>query len=198
MAGSTGTRAQIVDAANRLFYEQGFEHTSFAAIAEAVGISRGNFYHHFKTKDEILSAVIEARLQSTRAMLAEWDRDEPGPAERVRRFVEIVVTNRADIQNYGCPVGTLTNELAKLDHPARPQAVAVFGLFRTWLREQFEELGFTVEADDFAMHVLASTQGVATLSNAFHDSEFVHREVDRLHDWLDRCLADHASPRSPH
>ncbi|MEU1631158.1 TetR/AcrR family transcriptional regulator [Streptomyces sp. NPDC020096] len=198
MAGSTGTRAQIVDAANRLFYEQGFEHASFAAIAAAVGISRGNFYHHFKTKDEILSVVIEARLQSTRAMLAEWDRDEPGPAERVRRFVEIVITNRADIQNYGCPVGTLTNELAKLDHPSRPQAVAVFDLFRTWLREQFEELGFTVEADDFAMHVLAFSQGVATLSNAFHDGEFVQREVDRLHGWLDECLADHPSPRSRH
>ncbi|MFC7261401.1 TetR/AcrR family transcriptional regulator [Streptomyces lutosisoli] len=198
MAGSTGTRAQIVDAANRLFYEQGFEHTSFAAIAEAVGISRGNFYHHFKTKDEILTAVIEARLQSTRAMLAGWDRDEPGPAGRVRRFVEIVITNRADIQNYGCPVGTLTNELAKLDHPSRPHAVAVFDLFRTWLREQFEELGFTVEADDFAMHVLAFSQGVATLSNAFHDGEFVQREVDRLHDWLDDCLANHPSPRFRH
>lgn len=196
MAGSTGTRAQIVDAANRLFYEQGFEHTSFAAIAEAVGISRGNFYHHFKTKDDILGAVIEARLQGTCAMLAEWDRDEPGPAERVRRFVGIVVTNGADIQNFGCPVGTLTSELAKLGHPARPQAVAVFDLFRTWLRAQFEELGFAVEADDLAMHVLAFSQGVAALSNAFHDGRFVQREVDRLHAWLDERLAAGPAPRS--
>lgn len=190
VARSAGTRAQIVDAANRLFYEQGFEHTSFAAIAEAVGISRGNFYHHFKTKDEILNAVIQARLQSTRDMLVDWDRDEPGPAERVRRFVEIVIANGADIQSYGCPAGTLTNELAKLGHPSRLQAVVVFDLFRTWLRGQFEELGFAIEADDFAMHVLAFSQGVATLSNAFHDSAFVQREVDRLHDWLGERLAD--------
>ncbi|MBB4980737.1 MULTISPECIES: TetR/AcrR family transcriptional regulator [Streptomyces] len=191
--GAGTTRAQIVDAANRLFYVKGFEHTSFAAIAETVGISRGNFYHHFKSKDEILGAVIEARLQSTRAMLAEWDRDEPGPAERVRRFVEIVIANGADIQDFGCPVGTLTNELAKLGHPARPQAVAVFDLFRTWLRAQFEELGLAVEADDLAMHVLAFSQGAATLSNAFHDGEFVRREVDRLHAWLDERLA-HGRP----
>ncbi|MBT2452289.1 TetR/AcrR family transcriptional regulator [Streptomyces sp. ISL-43] len=196
MAGSTGTRAQIVDAANRLFYEQGFEHTSFAAIAQAVGISRGNFYHHFKTKDDILGAVIEVRLQSTRAMLADWQRDESDPAERVRRFVGIVITNGADIQDFGCPVGTLTNELAKLDHPARPRAVAVFDLFRTWLRTQFEELGFSVEADDLAMHILAFSQGVATLSNAFHDERFVQREVDRLHTWLDERLAAGPAPRS--
>lgn len=48
------------------------------------------------------------------------------------------------------------------------------------------------------MHVLAFSQGVATLSNAFHDGEFARREVDRLHDWLDECLADHASSRSRH
>lgn len=196
MAESTGTRAQIVDAANRLFYVRGFEHTSFAAIAETVGISRGNFYHHFKSKDEILGAVIDARLQSTRAMLAEWERDEPEPAGRVRRFVEIVIANGTDIQDFGCPVGTLTNELAKLGHPARPRAVAVFDLFRTWLRAQFEQLGLADEADELALHVLAFSQGVATLSNAFHDGAFVRREVDRLHTWLDERLAQGPTPRT--
>ncbi|MDD9913854.1 MAG: helix-turn-helix domain containing protein, partial [Rhodospirillaceae bacterium] len=37
-----------------LFYRHGFDHTSFADIAEAVQISRGNFYYHFRTKDDIL------------------------------------------------------------------------------------------------------------------------------------------------
>ena len=55
-----GTREHIVRAADELFYKQGFEHTSFADVAHAVGISRGNFYYHFKTKDEILAAVIGA------------------------------------------------------------------------------------------------------------------------------------------
>lgn len=184
----TTTREQIVAAADRLFYERGFEHTSFADIAAAVHISRGNFYHHFKTKDEILDAVIQARLASTREMLAEWGHGASGPLERVRRFVEIVITNRNDIENYGCPVGTLTNELAKLDHPSRVHAVAVFEMFRTWLREQFEDLGRTADADDLALHVLTFSQGVATLSNAFHDRDYVHREVDRLDAWLSRTF----------
>ena len=50
---ATDTRAQIVEAADQLFYERGFEHTSFADIAAQVQISRGNFYYHFRTKDEI-------------------------------------------------------------------------------------------------------------------------------------------------
>ena len=67
------TRDRIVEEADQLFYRQGFEHTSFAQIAEALGISRGNFYYHFKTKDEILDAVINHRLTRTHAMLEHWE-----------------------------------------------------------------------------------------------------------------------------
>ena len=56
------TREHIVAAADQLFYRQGFEHTSFSDIADAVQISRGNFYYHFKSKDEILDAVIDVRI----------------------------------------------------------------------------------------------------------------------------------------
>ena len=55
------TRESIVEAADRLFYQRGYDHTSFADIADDVEISRGNFYHHFKTKDDILAAVISRR-----------------------------------------------------------------------------------------------------------------------------------------
>ena len=56
-----------------LFYQHGFDHTSFADIAGKVGISRGNFYYHFKTKDEILDAVINRRLTNTEQMLDHWE-----------------------------------------------------------------------------------------------------------------------------
>ncbi|GGS78304.1 TetR family transcriptional regulator [Planobispora rosea] len=183
MRGET-TRAQIVEAADRLFYQQGYEHTSFAAIAEAVRISRGNFYYHFKSKDDILDAVISARLAGTRQLLERWEAEESEPAGRIRRFIEILLTNRADIQSYGCPVGTLTTELAKLDHASLREANGLFTLFRTWLRDQFALLGHETEADALAMHVLAFTQGVATLANAFRDEDFIRREVRQMCDWL--------------
>lgn len=191
MRGAT-TRKRIVEAADRLFYQQGYEHTSFTAIAEAVRLSRGNFYHHFKTKDAILDAVIQARLADTRAMLRRWETEESDPADRIRRFVHIPLTNHADIRDHGCPVGTLTTELAKLGHARHPQAAGLFTLFRTWLREQFTLLGHPEQADALAMHVLAFSQGVATLDNAFGDEDFVRREVRRMCDWLD----EHARPRT--
>ena len=181
------TRDHIIEAADRLFYRQGYEHTSFADIADVVRISRGNFYHHFKTKDEILDAVIDARLADTRTMLEQWEIEGKQPDDRIRSFIQMLIANRADIKRYGCPVGTLCGELAKLNHASHAEANKLFTLFRTWLRRQFTLLGRDADADALAMHLLARSQGVATLANAFHDEKFIRQEVEQMHDWLKSC-----------
>lgn len=180
------TREHIVAAADQLFYRQGYARTSFSDIADDVRISRGNFYYHFKTKDEILDAVIDARLADTAKMLEQWERAGKNPAERIRSFIHMLVANRADIKRYGCPVGTLSTELAKLNHPSQGEANKLFALFRTWLRRQFTALGRAEDADALAMHLLARSQGVAALANAFRDDKFIRREVALMCDWLDR------------
>lgn len=178
------TREQIITAADELFYEQGFEHTSFSDIANIVEISRGNFYYHFKTKDEILAAVIQHRVIKTQAMLDKWENDGDTPLARIICFVNILITNRSKIKLYGCPVGTLSNELAKLDHQLLNEANELFSLFRDWLKKQFLLLGQASHSDSLAMHVLAFSQGVATLANAFNDENFIKQEVKRMEQWL--------------
>jgi AcrR family transcriptional regulator len=181
------TRNHIIEAADELFYRQGFEHTSFADIADAVKISRGNFYYHFRSKDEILDAVIDLRLARTRKMLDQWEAEGDTPGDRIRSFIHMINTNRAKIKLYGCPVGTLCTELAKLSHPSQPTANTLFTLFRTWLCRQFEQLGRKTDADELAMHLLARSQGVATLANAFRDEKFIRQEVSHMCDWLRSC-----------
>lgn len=182
--GNKPTRDHIVEEADRLFYQQGFEHTSFAHIAEAVKISRGNFYYHFKTKDEILDAVIDLRLGNTQALLDKWEVEGKTPTDRIRSFINILIVNRAKIKRYGCPVGTLCSELTKLDHGSQSAAKKLFTLFRTWLRRQFEQLGHKANADELAMHLLARSQGIATLASTFHDEKFIKQEVSQLYEWL--------------
>lgn len=177
-------RQQIVDAADELFYNRGFAQTSFADIAAAVKISRGNFYYHFKTKDEILDAVIDKRLTDRENLLGKWDETSDDPMQRIVCFIRIVIVNQAKIMAYGCPVGTLTAELTKLDHASKDKANEIMALFRDWLTRQFEELGFQGEAPRHALHVLSWSQGVATLAQAFKDEEFVKREVDQIVQWL--------------
>jgi AcrR family transcriptional regulator len=182
------TRDHIVEAADRLFYQRGYEHTSFSDIADAVQISRGNFYYHFKTKDEILDAVIGLRLANTGRMLEQWEKGAEHPADRILSFIHILIANRAKIMRYGCPVGTLCAELAKLNHPSQAEANKLFALFHAWLFRQFTLLGRTADANALAMHLLARSQGVATLANALRDETFVKREVDEMCDWVSSCV----------
>ena len=189
------TRTLIVETADRLFYEAGLEATSFADIAGAVGLSRGNFYYHFKTKDQILDAVIARRIDRTRAMLDAWEEEGATPGARIRRFVDLLVANRAAIMAHGCPVGTFCEELAKLDHAALARATGLFDLFRDWLAGQFAALGRSGDADHLALHLLMRSQGVATLATAYRDEAFIRREVAAMHAWLDAEAAG-GSPRS--
>lgn len=181
------TRDQIVEAADQLFYRQGYEHTSFSDIADVVQISRGNFYYHFKTKDEILDAVINARLANTQSMLEKWKIEGNDPADRIRSFINILIANRTDIKRYGCPVGTLCTELAKLNHASQAGANKLFTLFRIWLRRQFTLLDRKADGDALAMHLLARSQGVAILASAFHDESFIRQEVQQMLEWLQSC-----------
>lgn len=181
------TRKAIVECADQLFYQQGFTHTSFASIAAAVGISRGNFYHHFKSKDDILHAVLELRLERTRELLQQWQQDGETPKDRLCCFIKILTANWAKIKLYGCPVGSLTLELSKIEHPALGQANKIFEVFREWLEGQFRQAGLRDEANEYSMRLLAFSQGVATVASAYRDKAFVEREIDQMCEWVQSC-----------
>ncbi len=55
----TSTRDQICDAAYGLFMARGYDRTSIQAIIDAVGIAKGTFYHHFRSKEDLLDALTE-------------------------------------------------------------------------------------------------------------------------------------------
>ncbi len=56
-------RNELMDAAEQLFAEKGYEHTSASDIIRKVGVAQGTFYYYFKSKDEILNAVIDRYIE---------------------------------------------------------------------------------------------------------------------------------------
>ena len=186
-------RQRIVAEADQLFYQQGYEHTSFSDIADAVGISRGNFYYHFKTKDEILNAVIATRVSDIEAMLNQWTAEYPDPRQRILHYIDILTNNQENIKQHGCPIGTLCTELAKLHHEMREDANQMLTVMRDWITTQLKELGLGKEAKQVAMHLLARSQGIATITTAFEEPAFLRQEVKRLKLWLDEVIAQHVN-----
>ena len=58
-------RARILDVAEELFYQKGYEATSVQDILDVLSLSKGGFYHHFDSKLRLLEAICEKRCQAT-------------------------------------------------------------------------------------------------------------------------------------
>ncbi len=185
MRKSDRTRQRIVDSASRLFYRKGYNRTSFSDVVEAAGVPRGNIYYYFKTKDDILRAVIRHRLDTLGQMLGEWDKTLPGPYERLRRFVQLLPNNAASLAQAGCPMGTLNAELGKDQPDLRGEARAMFDLFGTWLERQFAELGYAGRSRALAIGLVARAQGISLMAFVYGDEEFLERETRELERWVD-------------
>lgn len=181
------TRADIVACARTLFYEHGYDGTSFSQIVDATGLFRGNIYHYFKTKDDILGAVVERYLEDYRALLSRWEREHDEPRARLRAFVDMIVGRKAELVDYGCPIGSLNTELGKERRQLQRVARGLFDLFRGWLAARFEELGRSKQdADALALHLLGRAQGIAVISHVYQDAHLLEREASQLKDWIDR------------
>lgn len=69
------TKAKIVSAAWKLFYEQGYEGTTVEEIIEESGTSRGSFYHYFEGKDALLSSLSFLFDEEYEAIMVDMDPD---------------------------------------------------------------------------------------------------------------------------
>ncbi|MEG1481764.1 TetR/AcrR family transcriptional regulator [Clostridium sp.] len=69
---SNQTIDNIISVSSKLFLEKGFEKTSMQDIASTAGISKGAIYHHFNSKTEIISAVMENQKDTIAKSLDSW------------------------------------------------------------------------------------------------------------------------------
>ncbi len=184
----SANRQRIVQAADRLFYARGYNQTSFSDISDETGIPRGNFYYYFKTKDDILDAVVSSRLEFFKQILAECDQASDDPRVRLKLFIEAPLGQEEQVIKYGCPIGTLGSELVKdQDHEiAKEKLTVVFDLIKDWMIEQFNGMGLTNKAEDYAIDLLAKMQGFTIIASVYSDVKYLRRATRDTKDWIDQ------------
>lgn len=178
-------REKIVRSADDLFYRRGFSRTSFADLAKAAEIPKGNFYYYYKAKDELLLDVIGLRLVSISAQLEHWNRQYTEPKKRLRAFIGMVSDNSENLSLYGCPMGSLNTELGKEMRELQTAARQMFDTYIQWLEHQFAEYTTAAQARSNAYHLMAMVQGASLLCHALGDGTLIEREVERILAWLD-------------
>ena len=184
LAQRPGKRARLVAAATQLLHEQGIERTTLADIAQAADVPAGNVYYYFKTKDEVIAAVIEAHAQQVRATLASIDARHRSPRSRLKAFVREFTAQSELVAQHGCPLGSLCSEIGKR---VRQSSFAEADLMRLpieWAEEQLRSLGRR-DAHDLAVDLMAAYEGNALLANTLRDPDVLSRAARRLNHWID-------------
>lgn len=180
---SEGKRQRLLRSAKDLFYWQGVERPTLAEVAADAEVPVGNVYYYFKTRDELVEAVIDARAGELRQFLASVS-THSSPRSRLKALAHVWVANQADIAAHGCPFGSLCSELNKQGRGLDERAGTIFAEAADWITDQFRQLGQR-DARALAMTVLATVQGAALLANTFRDPGILASQIRRLERWID-------------
>lgn len=172
-------RRRLVESARSLIHEQGVQRTTLAEIAERAGVPLGNVYYYFRTKDDLVAAVIDGHCESVRALLARLDARR-SPKARLKGLTKNWAESAPMVARSGCPLGSLCSELAK----GPSDGAEIFRVLCDWAEAQFRDLGRR-DAADLALMLISGVQGAALLSNSFHDQTIMLREVRQLDRWID-------------
>lgn len=118
---SKETKAKIFRAAKHILQKHGYEALSIKNICEEAGVSNGSFYHHFKTKDDLLSYYIEEQPNINPDLL-----DIPKDADEVKSAIVYVYLNYVHyceelgvefMSNYYTPKNQSLNPLIRTERP---------------------------------------------------------------------------------
>jgi AcrR family transcriptional regulator len=108
------TRARILDAALDVFSEYGFEGSSLQQIADRLDLTKAALYYHFRSKDELLEALVEPAITGVEEILAACAGERDTPARRkefMKQYLDYFLRQRRLI-------GYISRDLATLAHPA--------------------------------------------------------------------------------
>jgi AcrR family transcriptional regulator len=182
----TPVRQRLLKAAMTLFHEHGMAATTIADIAQAANVPLGNVYYHFRSKDEMIVAVVEARREEIRDEL-ELASCEADPLERLRSLIHDSKQNRELLTAHGCPYASLAQGLREIQNQQADNAGGLLRLYLEFAETQFKALR-KPKARALAAEFITRLYGAYTLANAMDDTAFLDEQLLSIERWLEQSV----------
>ena len=187
------TREAILTAALRLMHVHGYHATSLDDVLRESGIGKGNFYYHFRSKEELGYAILEQIVSVFVHQTLEpcfSDRTDP-PMAQIGCFLDRVVQAQRDRQcRGGCAMGNLASELSDVHEGFRKRLASVFTTWHARLADALTEakrrgqVGIQCDPDASARFVVASLEGAILLTKLSKDIGVMEQCVGELKRYL--------------
>jgi TetR/AcrR family transcriptional repressor of nem operon len=179
---SAERRSGLVRAAMASLHRQGFQRTTLADVAREARVPLGNVYYYFKTKDALAEAVIAAHEAALRERLAALEAAHADSRARLRALIRAPLDSAEDVIRFGCPHGSLCQELEKLgpDAPLAQAAARLFEVYIAWAQQQFRAMGDRRTSRERAVELIAALQGTMLLANTMRSHDLLARQLRRI------------------
>ena len=197
------SKTKLLDAALHVIRAKGYSATRVEDICDAAGLTKGSFFHHFKSKEDLALAAAGYWSETTGAFFASAPYQAfSDPVERLLAYVDFRKSIlQGELPDFTCLVGTMVQETydthpvireacdrAISDHAATLQPDIEEAMRRSGLKD-----GRTAES--LALYVQASIQGAFILAKAKHNSETAAACIDHLRRYLELLFHPTNSPK---
>jgi TetR/AcrR family transcriptional repressor of nem operon len=189
----TGARTKLLEAALSVIRTKGYSATSVDELCAAAGVTKGAFFHHFKSKDELGVAAADHWSETTGALFADAPyHDHVAPLDRILGYLEFrKALLQGGVPEFTCLVGTMVQETYETT-PAIRQACerSITGHAATLeadieaaMRERNMASDWT--AKSLALHTQAVLQGAFILAKATGGAEIAADSIDHLRRYIE-------------
>ena len=197
MTSQHESKAKLLEATLRVVRAKGYTATRVEDVCAAAGLTKGSFFHHFRSKEDLALSAVAHWEEFTRAFFADAPYHRPAdPLDRVLAYVDFrksILTG--ELPEYTCFAGTIIQE-AYATHPELAAACArnIGGHART-LEADIEEamrrhaVGGDWSAESLALHMQAVIQGSFILAKAKGGATVAAACLDHLRRYLELLFA---------
>lgn len=182
------SRIRLLDAALNVFRARGYTATRVDDICAAAGLTKGSFFHHFKTKDELAIAAAGRWTEVTGALFRSAGYNSlADPLDRLLGYLDFrKALLRGSLAEYTCLLGTLIQEVYDTNPPIREACEASISSHVAMLAADIEaaktlyapDAAWTAEG--LALHIQAVIQGSFIIAKARYGAEPATASIDHL------------------
>lgn len=192
------TRQKLVAAARALILERGFTGAGVDQICAAAGVTKGAFFHHFKSKDEIGRAALDDWAAFGMGIYASAKADPARyPLDHVHKFIDIMIGFMRESESpVTCVVGMMSQELALANPALRDVCSRYLGDWAEFARQLLEEAKaaqppkLDFDADEVAWFLQSIWQGSMLISKTRQEPRIAIRNLERAKAHIDGLFGD--------
>jgi TetR/AcrR family transcriptional repressor of nem operon len=187
------SKTRILNAALHVIRAKGYSATRVEDVCEAAGLTKGSFFHHFKSKEDLALAAADYWIEGTGALFVSAPYHAPAdPLDRLLAYVDFRKSLlMGDLPDFTCLVGTMVQETydthptirEACDRSISEHAATLIPDIEQAIRQRGIQADWTAES--LALYTQATIQGAFILAKAKHTREVAAECIDHLRRYIE-------------